>query len=85
MDESTTNAIEVRNLVKGHKGARVLQDVSFTVGPGTVFALLGANGSGKTTRACPGSAARLRPDMAEPPPPGRRNRAQKRDSSAAAG
>ena len=49
MDESTTNAIEVRNLVKGYKGVPVLHDVSFTVGRGTVFALLGANGSGKTT------------------------------------
>jgi ABC-2 type transport system ATP-binding protein len=49
MDDSTTNAIEVRNLVKGYKGVAVLHDVSFTVGRGTVFALLGANGSGKTT------------------------------------
>ena len=49
MDESTTNAIEVRNLVKGYKGVPVLHDVSFTVRRGTVFALLGANGSGKTT------------------------------------
>ena len=49
MVESTTNAIEVRNLVKGYKGVPVLHDVSFTVGRGTVFALLGANGSGKTT------------------------------------
>jgi ABC-2 type transport system ATP-binding protein len=49
MDDSTTNAIEVRNLVKGYKGVPVLHDVSFTVGRGTVFALLGANGSGKTT------------------------------------
>jgi ABC-2 type transport system ATP-binding protein len=46
---ATTSAIEVRNLVKGYKGVPVLQDVSFTVGRGTVFALLGANGSGKTT------------------------------------
>ena len=45
----TSNAIEVRNLVKGYKGVPVLHDVSFTVGRGTVFALLGANGSGKTT------------------------------------
>lgn len=45
----TGNAIEVRNLVKGYKGLPVLHDVSFTVGRGTVFALLGANGSGKTT------------------------------------
>ena len=44
-----TNAIEVRNLVKGYKGVPVLDDVSFTVERGTVFALLGANGSGKTT------------------------------------
>jgi ABC-2 type transport system ATP-binding protein len=49
MDDSTTNAIEVRNLVKGYKGVPVLHDVSFTVEQGTVFALLGANGSGKTT------------------------------------
>jgi ABC-2 type transport system ATP-binding protein len=49
MDEGATNAIEVRNLVKGYKGVPVLHDVSFTVGQGTVFALLGANGSGKTT------------------------------------
>jgi ABC-2 type transport system ATP-binding protein len=45
----TIHAIEVRNLVKGYKGVPVLHDVSFTVRRGTVFALLGANGSGKTT------------------------------------
>jgi ABC-2 type transport system ATP-binding protein len=49
MDDSTANAIEVRNLAKGYTGVPVLHDVSFTVGRGTVFALLGANGSGKTT------------------------------------
>jgi ABC-2 type transport system ATP-binding protein len=49
VDDSTTNAIEVQNLVKGYQGVPVLHDVSFTVGRGTVFALLGANGSGKTT------------------------------------
>jgi len=49
MNDRTNNAIEVRNLVKGYKGVRVLHDVSFTVRRGTVFALLGANGSGKTT------------------------------------
>jgi ABC-2 type transport system ATP-binding protein len=49
MDETTINAIEVRNLVKGYKGVPVLDDVSFSVRRGTVFALLGANGSGKTT------------------------------------
>jgi ABC-2 type transport system ATP-binding protein len=45
----STNAIEVQNLAKRYKGLPVLDDVSFTVGRGTVFALLGANGSGKTT------------------------------------
>lgn len=45
----TTNAIEVRNLRKGYKEVPVLHDVSFSVEEGTVFALLGANGSGKTT------------------------------------
>jgi len=45
----TMNAIEVHNLVKGYKDVSVLHDVSFTVTRGTVFALLGANGSGKTT------------------------------------
>ena len=45
----TRNAIEVHNLVKGYKDVSVLHDVSFTVTRGTVFALLGANGSGKTT------------------------------------
>jgi ABC-2 type transport system ATP-binding protein len=45
----STNAIEVSNLAKGYKGVPVLHDVSFTVARGTVFALLGANGSGKTT------------------------------------
>jgi ABC-2 type transport system ATP-binding protein len=44
-----TNAIEVRNLAKGYRGVPVLRDVSFSVERGTVFALLGANGSGKTT------------------------------------
>ena len=47
--DGATHTIEVRNLQKGYKGVPVLDDVSFTVEPGTVFALLGANGSGKTT------------------------------------
>ena len=45
----TGNAIEVRHLAKSYKQVTVLQNVSFTVRRGTVFALLGANGSGKTT------------------------------------
>jgi ABC-2 type transport system ATP-binding protein len=46
---SDNSAIEVRNLVKSYNEVPVLHGVSFTVGRGTVFALLGANGSGKTT------------------------------------
>ncbi|HEU4320778.1 MAG TPA: ATP-binding cassette domain-containing protein [Acidimicrobiia bacterium] len=45
----TGKAIEVRNLRKGYKDLSVLDDVSFSVEEGSVFALLGANGSGKTT------------------------------------
>jgi ABC-2 type transport system ATP-binding protein len=47
--DPATNTIEVRNLQKGYRGVPVLHDVSFTVERGKVFALLGANGSGKTT------------------------------------
>jgi ABC-2 type transport system ATP-binding protein len=49
MTMAETHAIEVNHLVKGYKGVPVLHDVSFDVRQGTVFALLGANGSGKTT------------------------------------
>ena len=44
-----TAAIKVRNLKKAFKKVEVLKDVSFDVEEGTVFALLGANGAGKTT------------------------------------
>jgi ABC-2 type transport system permease protein len=43
--DASTNAIEVRHLAKEYKGVTVLDDVSFTVERGSVFALLGANGS----------------------------------------
>ena len=42
-------AIEVRQLKKSYKKVHVLKDVSLTVERGSVFALLGANGAGKTT------------------------------------
>jgi len=48
MSEQLT-AIEVRHLKKSYKKIEVLQDVSFDVAKGSIFALLGANGSGKTT------------------------------------
>jgi ABC-2 type transport system ATP-binding protein len=42
-------AIEVSGLRKSYEQVPVLQDVRFRVDTGTIFALLGANGSGKTT------------------------------------
>jgi ABC-2 type transport system ATP-binding protein len=44
-----TAFIEVSGLSKSYKKVPVLTDVSFRVERGTIFALLGANGSGKTT------------------------------------
>jgi ABC-2 type transport system ATP-binding protein len=43
------NAIEARSLRKSYKNVSVLEDVSFSVQKGAVFALLGSNGAGKTT------------------------------------
>ena len=41
--------IEVSRLEKSYKSNHVLKDVSFTIGKGSIFALLGSNGAGKTT------------------------------------
>jgi ABC-2 type transport system ATP-binding protein len=43
------SAIEISGLRKAYGPREVLQDVSFTVETGEVFALLGPNGAGKTT------------------------------------
>lgn len=42
-------AIEVKGLRKSFKGTEVLKDVNFEVEKGSIFALLGSNGAGKTT------------------------------------
>ncbi|NIY17770.1 MAG: ATP-binding cassette domain-containing protein [Nitrospinaceae bacterium] len=41
--------IEVRNLIFEYPGKRALENVSFTIDPGSVTALVGPNGAGKTT------------------------------------
>ena len=43
------NIVSVSNLKKSFKNIHVLKDVSFTISKGSIFALLGSNGAGKTT------------------------------------
>ncbi|MCL2286452.1 MAG: ATP-binding cassette domain-containing protein [Firmicutes bacterium] len=43
------NIITVQSLKKSFKSNQVLKDVSFTIRKGSIFALLGSNGAGKTT------------------------------------
>src|SRR5690242_18192892 len=44
-----TTTLEVDSLTAGYDRAAVVRDLSLTVAPGEVVALLGANGAGKTT------------------------------------
>ncbi len=46
---TTNTAIRVQGLEKSYKELRVLRGVDFDVAPGSIFALLGSNGAGKTT------------------------------------
>ena len=46
---TTATAIQVRGLEKSYKKLHVLRGVDFDVEPGSIFALLGSNGAGKTT------------------------------------
>ena len=43
------NAIEVKNVSKSYGAVKALDDVSFTVGKGEVFGLIGPDGAGKTS------------------------------------
>jgi len=43
------NIIEVKNLIKKFKDIAAVNDISFSVPKGDIFALLGPNGAGKTT------------------------------------
>ena len=44
-----TDALEASSLSVERSGISVLQDVSFSVPPGEIYALLGGNGAGKST------------------------------------
>jgi len=46
---STRSAIQIAGLLKSYGDLEVLRGVDFDVAPGSIFALLGSNGAGKTT------------------------------------
>ena len=49
MTSNSDAAIRVKGLEKSFKDLHVLRGVDFDVAPGSIFALLGSNGAGKTT------------------------------------
>ncbi|HET7516914.1 MAG TPA: ATP-binding cassette domain-containing protein, partial [Actinomycetes bacterium] len=49
MTTQTVQALHVQGLEKSYKEVRALDGVDFDVERGTIFALLGSNGAGKTT------------------------------------
>ena len=49
MTTTAVQALHVQGLEKSYKQVRVLRGVDFDVARGSVFALLGSNGAGKTT------------------------------------
>lgn len=46
------NTIQVKDLQKSYKNLHVLKGVIFEVEKGSIFALLGSNGAGKTILLC---------------------------------
>ncbi len=48
-EQAVEPAIQVRGLRKSYKAGQVLKGVDFEVARGSIFALLGSNGAGKTT------------------------------------
>src|ERR1700683_1376675 len=49
MTAQSAQAIHVQGLEKSYKKVRALRGVDFDVARGSIFALLGSNGAGKTT------------------------------------
>src|SRR5580658_7207940 len=49
VDAGAIDVLELDRLSVGYDRAPVVRDLTLTVGPGEVVALLGANGAGKTT------------------------------------
>lgn len=49
MEQEISNRLVATKICKTFKGRRVVDNVSFSVGPGEVIGLLGPNGAGKTT------------------------------------
>jgi len=43
------NVLEIKNLKKYYATQKAVDDISFTLAPGSIFGLLGPNGAGKTT------------------------------------
>jgi len=43
------NILEVNHLVKHFASQKAVDDISFSIAPGSIFGLLGPNGAGKTT------------------------------------